>query len=285
MATDSKIEWTHHTFNPWWGCTKISDGCKFCYAETLSNRYGHQVWGVNATRRTFGDKHWAEPLKWNQQAQQSGTRLQVFCASMADVFEEQPPEGQLERLWKLIRQTPSLDWLLLTKRPHRIAGLVPADWGQGWDNVWLGTSVEDARVLHRVPSLISVPARVHFLSVEPLIGPIDELPLQGVEWVIVGGESGGRARPMKPEWVESIHDQCVESDVPFFFKQWGGVRKHTTGRELHGRTYDEMPRLTPRPVVLRPVQPIKPEQNGHRRNGRGTAPQAEQGRLFLRTGT
>lgn len=243
MATDSKIEWTHHTFNPWWGCTKVSDGCRFCYAETLSNRYGHNVWGKNAERRTFSDKHWSEPLRWNAQAQQQDTRFRVFCASMADVFEEQPPEGQLERLWDLIRQTPFLDWLLLTKRPHRIAENVPADWGLGWDNVWLGTSVEDARVLHRVPALTSVPARVHFLSVEPLIGPIDELPLDDIEWVIVGGESGGGARPMEPKWVEAIYQQCSRAQVPFFFKQWGGVRKRLTGRALHGRTYDDTPQV------------------------------------------
>lgn len=251
MATNSKIEWTTHTFNPWWGCTKVSDGCKFCYAEALSTRYGHQVWGVGAARRTFGEKHWQQPIKWNAEAKSMGQRSRVFCASMADVFDEAAPDGELEKLWRVIAETPFLDWQLLTKRPHQIAENLPHDWEAGYPNVWLGTSVEDERVIQRVYDLVSVPAAVHFLSVEPLIGPINELPLDGIEWVIVGGESGPKARPMEEEWVDSIFRQCCEADVPFFFKQWGGVRKHTTGRDLHGRTYDAMPRLsrTVRPLA------------------------------------
>ena len=245
MANNSKIEWTTHTYNPWWGCTKVSDGCKFCYAETLSTRYGHDVWGPRKERRTFGEAHWSEPLKWNEQARRAGVRSRVFCATMADVFEEAAPLGELERLWNLIRATPNLDWLLLTKRPERIGESVPLDWGDGWPNVWLGTSVEDNRVLERVPQLTATPAVVHFLSVEPLIGPIDELPLDGIEWVIVGGESGPGARKMRPEWVDSIHDQCENAGVAFFFKQWGGVRKKLAGRELHGRFFDEFPEIEP----------------------------------------
>jgi protein gp37 len=235
MANNSKIEWTTHTFNPWWGCTKVSDGCKFCYAETLSSRYGHDVWGPKKERRTFSEKHWQEPLRWNEQALRARERHRVFCASMADVFEEAAPSGELDKLWRLIKNTPNLDWLLLTKRPERIGESVPWDWGSGYENVWLGTSVEDHRVLQRVTQLTEIPAIVHFLSVEPLIGPIDELPLDGIEWVIVGGESGPGAREMRSEWVDSIHRQCRKADVPFFFKQWGGVRKKIAGRELHGR--------------------------------------------------
>lgn len=237
MAQHSTIEWTDHTFNPWWGCTKVSDGCKFCYAESIANRYGHDVWGPSAERRTFGDKHWAEPLKWNKDAERDGERQRVFCASMADVFDERAPKMERERLWKLIRDTPHLDWQVLTKRPQLIADNLPADWGKGYNNVWLGTSVEDARVLHRVEQLTSVPAAIHFLSLEPLIGPLDNLHLEYIEWVIVGGESGPRARPMELEWVESIRVQCEKYDVPFFFKQWGGAEEEAS------RSYFERPHL------------------------------------------
>ena len=244
MAQNSSIEWTSHTFNPWWGCTKVSDGCKFCYAESIANRYGHPVWGPTAERRTFGDKHWKEPLKWNQEAKRSGERQRVFCASMADVFDERAPEEEREKLWDLIRCTPNLDWQILTKRPHLMQDHLPHDWNDGYDNVWLGTSVEDDRVLHRITELVSVPAVVHFLSLEPLIGPLDALPLAHIEWAIVGGESGPKSRPMEEQWVESIRLQCQDNGVPFFFKQWGGIRKKQNGRELNNRTYDEMPTVT-----------------------------------------
>ena len=241
MGSYSKIEWTTYTFNPWWGCTKVSDGCKFCYAETLSNRYGYDFWGPKKPRRLMSDEHWQAPVKWNAEAERLGTRYRVFCASMADVFEERAPEGQLDRLWKLIRCTPFLDWQLLTKRPHRIMESLPSDWDCGYANVWLGTSIEDERVLDRVKHLASVPALVRFLSVEPLIGPIRSLPLVGIDWVIVGGEFGIGARPMKQEWVLDLLQQCQRSHIAFFFKQWGGTNKKKAGRELEGQFYDEMP--------------------------------------------
>ena len=243
MAQNSNIEWTDHTFNPWWGCTKVSDGCKFCYAHTIANRFGHEIWGPGATRRTFGENHWREPLRWNRKAEENGERLRVFCASMADVFDPEAPAEERERLWELIRQTPHLDWQILTKRPHLIAENLPFDWEDGYPNVWLGTSVEDVRVIDRIESLTQVPAIVHFLSLEPLIGPLANLPLKCIEWAIVGGESGPGARPMKSEWVEEIRLQCETANVPFFFKQWGGVRKKQAGRELNGRFYDETPRV------------------------------------------
>ena len=251
MAIDSKIEWTTHTFNPWWGCTKVSDGCKFCYAEAIARRYGNDVWGVNKPRRTFGEKHWAEPLKWNASAQSSGKRAQVFCASMADVFDPAGPKDERAKLWELIRSTPNLDWQLLTKRPEKIERFLPTDWNDGYKNVWLGTSVEDERVIGRVSTLSAIPARVRFLSCEPLIGPLENLPLADIHWVIVGGESGPRSRPMLTSWVQSIRQQCRAAGVPFFFKQWGGVRKHETGRELNGRTYDALPRLIHRRKIER----------------------------------
>lgn len=198
----------------------------------------------------MSDQHWQGPMRWNRDAERFGTRYQVFCASMADVFEERAPEGQLDRLWRLVRQTPFLDWQLLTKRPHRIAESLPPDWGYGYSNVWLGTSIEDERVLERAEQLAAVPASVRFLSVEPLIGPISQLPLGGIDWVIVGGESGAGARPLKKEWVIDIRRQCGEAHVAFFFKQWGGPNKKKMGRELEGSYYNEMPR---RRAVVAPV--------------------------------
>ncbi len=243
MAQDSKIEWTDATFNPWWGCTKVSDGCKFCYAQSIANRFGHEIWGAGATRRTFGENHWREPLRWNRRAGESGKRLRVFCASMADVFDPEAPDEERKRLWQLVGETPHLDWQILTKRPQLIAENLPHDWGEGYANVWLGTSVEDERVMNRIQALTDVPAIVHFLSLEPLIGPLPNVSLDCIEWAIVGGESGPGARPMNAQWVEEIRLQCEAQNVPFFFKQWGGVRKKQTGRELNGRFYDEMPRV------------------------------------------
>jgi protein gp37 len=163
---------------------------------------------------------------------------------MADVFEEDAPVSEIDRLWRIIKQTPMLDWQLLTKRPERIIANLPQDWGRGYGNVWLGTSVEDERVVNRIAYLKNVPAVVHFLSLEPLIGPLSSLPLDNIQWVIVGGESGPRARPIDEKWVLDIRRQCRAASIPFFFKQWGGVNKARNGRALRGRFYDEIPRST-----------------------------------------
>lgn len=243
MGQNTSIEWTTHTFNPWWGCIKVSDGCKFCYAEALSKRYGHSVWGPKNERRLLSDTHWKQPIKWNKEADHHKTRYRVFCASMADVFEEAAPADQLERLWKLVALTPSLDWQILTKRPERIAANLPSDWGNGYKNVWLGTSVEDERVVDRIAHLSRIPAVVRFLSLEPLIGPLSNIPLSGIDWAIVGGESGSNARPINPQWVLDIREQCKTAKVAFFFKQWGGINKKKAGRQLEGRTYDELPAI------------------------------------------
>ena len=258
------------SFNPWWGCVKVSPGCEHCYAETFAKRTGHNIWGPAATteRRIFGDKHWAEPLKWHADALQAGERRRVFCSSMADVFEDHPQLiDERLRLWKLIDQTPQLDWLLLTKRPENIDYMAPCSWvAAGFPgNVWIGTSVENqAMADKRIPILAGIPATVRFLSCEPLLGPVDLSPYMGeeyatgvewsgmcemaqeppdVQWVIVGGESGPKARPMQADWVRSIRDQCTGAGVAFHFKQWGGVRKHETGRILDGRTWDEYPQV------------------------------------------
>lgn len=223
MARNSRIEWTTHTFNPWWGCVKLSPACKHCYAESWAKRVGQDVWGIGASRRFFGDKHWAEPLKWNAGAELSGERARVFCASMADVFEDR---GDLdvwrERLWALIVGTPYLDWLLLTKRPDRVAANVP--WGEQWPaNVWLGTTVESQEWAEkRLPELSGLPAAVRFISAEPLLGPLDLRRWIGsLDWVITGGESGPKARPSSPSWFRDLHNQCMSAEVPFHFKQWG----------------------------------------------------------------
>jgi protein gp37 len=242
VSKASPIEWTDHTFNPWWGCTKVSPGCTNCYAEALARRYGHDVWGPSP-RRFFGDAHWAEPVRWDREAGGAGTRARVFCASMADVFEDHPSLlTDRIRLWDLVEATPNLDWLLLTKRPENIRPLVRPAWlRQPRPNVWYGTTVENADYEQRARILARVPAFVRFLSIEPLIGPVPQLPLEGIHWVIVGGESGPRSRPMEPDWVRLVRGLCVSAGVAFFFKQWGGRRKAVAGRQLDGRTYDEFP--------------------------------------------
>lgn len=223
MGQRSSIEWTDHTFNPWWGCVKVSKGCTHCYAETWANRYGHDVWGPKKHRRTFSETHWKQPVKWNATAKNNNQRERVFCASMADVFEDNPVvESERKKLWRLIERTPMLDWLLLTKRPENMRSFAP--WQQQWPtNVWALTSVEDQeQAEERIPLLVDVPAVVRGLSVEPLLGPVDLVPwLSQIQWVIVGGESGRNSRPMHPDWVRHIRMQCIEAGVPFFFKQWG----------------------------------------------------------------
>jgi protein gp37 len=229
MAKDSKIEWTHHTFNPWWGCERVSPACKNCYAEAWAHRLGLDLWSKNSSRRMLSDAYWRAPLGWDDEAAKAGRRYRVFCASMADVFENRRDlDAPRSRLWQLIGDTPNLDWLLLTKRPQHVHNFVP--WGDAWPrNVWLGTTVENQRwAKKRLPYLLEQPAAVHFLSCEPLLGPLDLTPwltadigAHAVGWVIAGGESGHRARPMNPDWARALRDQCEAHAVPFHFKQWG----------------------------------------------------------------
>lgn len=252
------IEWTDFTFNPWHGCVRVSPGCKNCYAEAFDRRTHGTArhldskgnvrephWGADAPRRFFGDKHWNEPLKWDRDAAEAaGVRRRVFCASMADVFEDRPDLVEPRaRLFSLIQETQALDWLLLTKRPENIDRLLTP-----WilehiegplTNVWLGTTVEDQeRADERIPHLLTVPAAVRFLSVEPLLGPVDlagrlggsdylgdrhdDAPGEaGIDWVIVGGESGANARPCPVDAIRSVVDQCAAGGVPCFVKQLG----------------------------------------------------------------
>lgn len=281
MAENSKIELTHHTFNPWRGCTKVSEGCTNCYAETMSGRNPKTlgVWGKSGTRVIASESMWKQPLKWDKAAAEAGERHRVFCASLADVFEGEDtmPDDSWRairearrRLFDLIIATPNLDWLLLTKRPANIETVLktayPTIYGlnlsgantfiDAWmDRVWIGTSVENQEQADkRIPELLKVKAKVRFLSMEPLLGPVSLrwLPawrredgsrtalrcdavdletrslntnhldgLRELDWVIVGGESGPKARPMHPDWPMAIRDQCQAAGVPFHFKQWG----------------------------------------------------------------
>ncbi len=236
MGKNTAIAWTHHTFNPVWGCEKVSPGCDRCYAETFDRRVGGHHWGPNAPRRTFGPKHWTEPYAWNRAAEDAGERRRVFCGSMCDVFDAAWPDGARDRLWTVIRETPHLDWLLLTKRPENIASMLPALWGDGWSNVWLGVTVENADALWRVDLLRKVPAALRFVSCEPLLDAV-VFPFgylmddRAVQWVIVGGESGPKPRPMDIEWARAIQRQCAAAGSAFFAKQLGG---HPDKRDVLG---------------------------------------------------
>lgn len=254
MAENSGIEWTTHTFNPWIGCTKVSAACDHCYAEAWDKRFNGDRWGPHAARKRT--KTWGNPRKWNRQAAEAGERPRVFCASLADVFDNHKsilPEWRAD-LWRLIRETPNLDWLLLTKRPQNIAKMLPDDWGDGWANVWLGATVENqTEADRRIPKLIESPAVVHFLSCEPLQGSVNLRPSLGwlgddaVNWVIAGGENGPHYRPADPQWFRHLRDQCAAAGVPFLFKQWEGRSQpeiKAKGRALDGVVHDGYP--TPR---------------------------------------
>jgi protein gp37 len=228
---NSKIAWTTHTYNPWWGCQRVSPGCEHCYAETFSKRLGKALWGPTAERQMAADGYWKQPLAWDRKARDANARHRVFCASMADVFEDRPElAAPRARLFRLIEATPHLDWLLLTKRPQNMVKLAQeAGWSGAWpDNVWAGTTVEDQRRANeRIPHLLRVPARVRFLSCEPLLEQIDLSPsgcpgLVGrIDWVIVGGESGPGARPFDLDWARSLRARCKAANVAYFFKQLG----------------------------------------------------------------
>lgn len=234
MSDRSAIEWTDATWNPVRGCTKISAGCKHCYAERFAERFrgipGHpfeQGFDLRLVPEAL-----ELPLKWAK------PRL-VFVNSMADLFHDAIPDEYITRVFDVVRRAAHHQFQILSKRAERMAAYcsgkeLPA-------NAWLGVSVENARYKTRIAHLRAVPARIRFLSIEPLIGPVGELDLRGISWVIVGGESGPRCRPMRVEWVREIRKQCSLHGVPFFFKQWGGTRKVRNGRVLDGRTWDELP--------------------------------------------
>jgi protein gp37 len=234
MAQASSIEWTESTWNPVTGCSKISPGCAHCYAERMAKR----LLAMGQDRYRNGFKVTLQPdavdlpLRWKR------PRM-IFVNSMSDLFHKDVPNEFIAKCFAVMQQASQHTFQVLTKRPERAAELAShLPWPK---NVWMGTSVESADYVHRIRSLVGIPATVRFLSLEPLLGPIPRLSLKGIHWVIVGGESGPAARPIEPSWVLQIRNRCVSLSVPFFFKQWGGVQKSQAGRELDGRIWAEMP--------------------------------------------
>ena len=254
MGEESKIEWCDHSWNGWEGCTKVSAGCAHCYAEARDKRFeGGKHWGRGAPRRRTSEANWKLPLRWQRKAEKTGIRPRVFCNSLSDWLDEEVPIEWFADLLDQISKTPNFDRLLLTKRPENfmnrmaeakhyaqckrdsILGLYIFRWMYGEDvpeNVWIGTTVENQEMANkRIPELLEIPTKVRFLSCEPLLDPVDLthirigndqwFPMQHINWVICGGESGSRARPMHPDWARSLRDQCQADGVPFFFKQWG----------------------------------------------------------------
>jgi len=278
MAEKTGIEWCDSTWNPWWGCTKISPACDHCYAADLDKRTGGDHWG-NVPRRRTSDKNWNDPRRWQKAADvfmgAYGRKRRVFCASMADVFDNQVDTAWRDDLWALIRDCPDLDWLLLTKRPQNIEKMLPAYWDEVKGSVWLGTTVEDQlRADQNIPHLLKHKSAVRFLSCEPMVGPIDLnnlsfkfhkhdsdplVPMNAftgiygpvvdlfgrmpgkVDWVIAGGESGPHARVADPAWFRQLRDQCAAAGVPFLFKQWGNWTQdmqHVANKKAAGRALD-----------------------------------------------
>jgi len=217
MGEITGITWTDHTFNHVWGCKKVSPECKHCYAEQKCGDY----W--NGSYRTFSEKHWNEPIKWNKKSAAAGKRSRVFCASMADFADIDSPIEERKKLWDLIRKTPSLDWLLLTKRPEHIRTVLPDDWNDGYHNVALGVTVGTVKEgCPRLDILREIPSRMKFVSAEPLLEDISEnINLEGIDWLIIGGESGVKARMMMPDWVLKLVVKGREAKCAIFFKQWG----------------------------------------------------------------
>lgn len=245
----SIISWTDYTFNPWMGCTKISPGCAHCYAEVMaSGRMGRKgLWGKDADRQVTSEAYWRQPIKWNEEAAAAGTRHRVFVGSMCDWAESHPQvQHARSRLWGLIYQTPNLDWLLLTKRADDIRFYLPQDSRIEWrHNIWIGVSIESNDFAWRGNYLRLVPAAVRFVSYEPALGPLDELDLTGIDWVIYGGESGPKYRGHDLAWPRAMRDRCRDAGVAFFYKQSPGVRQGM-GPTLDGETIHEYP--TPRTV-------------------------------------
>ncbi len=236
MSSMSKIEWTESTWNPVTGCTKITAGCENCYAYTMAKRLkamGNPRY-KNGFEVTLHEDLIELPLKWKKPKR-------IFVNSMSDLFHEKVPFDFIKRTFEVMNKTPRHNYQILTKRSKRLVELAPfLKWSP---NIWQGVTVENNTVLDRIEDLKIVPARIKFLSLEPLIGPLGEIDFNHIDWVIVGGESGPAARPMKIEWVRQIRESCIKQNTPFFFKQWGGIRKHITGRILDNRTWDEYPRI------------------------------------------
>lgn len=241
MGINSSIEWTESTWNPLTGCTKISPGCNNCYAERMARRLRGmgQPNYVNGFKLTVHENALEAPLFWKKPQR-------IFVNSMSDLFHEDVPDTFIFKVFNIMYRASWHQFQILSKRSDRLREMSPRlPWGH---NIWMGVSVENHKYEYRIEHLRQTGARIKFLSLEPLLGPVGHLCLKGIDWVIVGGESGPKARPLYPEWVMEIRDQCLDANVAFFFKQWGGVRKKKAGRQLEGRTWDEMP-LTEEPKI------------------------------------
>lgn len=256
MAENSKIQWTDHTFNPWFGCTKVSPGCANCYAENLMDTIWNKVErGKGNPRKLTSEKNWNLPLKWDKEAAKQGVRKKVFCASLADVFDEEISWEWRVKLFNLIRKTTNLDWLILTKRPkiakeffdkYEVSDFEKESFSS---KIWIGTSVENQKAANeRIPILAQIPVKIRFISGEPLLENV-KLNLEeygrhpdyafGIDWVIVGGESGNKARRMDLDWVRNIRNQCQQAEVKFFFKQFGSVLAKELGLTKTGHDFNE----------------------------------------------
>lgn len=265
MASNSNIAWTDHTFNIAWGCVKISPGCTNCYADSYANTgpraYKQDgdvvgIWGEGRPRRVFGDRHWKQPLRWQREAEAAGRIDKVFCSSMTDWALDDPYLSDArERLWPIIRSTKNLHWQLLTKRPENILRYLPDDF-ESWSNIWIGTSIENNDYTHRADQIRSLPVPVRFISYEPALGPLDELDLTGIDWIIYGGESGNQSNNYRKEdkqWARDMRKRCADHSprVAFFHKQSAGFTTET-GTKLDGAVVKEYP------------APRKPAKNGTR---------------------
>ncbi len=234
MAFETAIEWTESTWNPVTGCSKISSGCLNCYAERMAKRL--QAMGVPSYSKGFSVALHEEalelPLRWRKPRT-------IFVNSMSDLFHESVPDSFINQVFSAMNKTRQHRYQILTKRSERLKRLAPfLPWVE---QIWMGVTVEEDKYIHRVDDLREIPASIKFVSLEPLLGPIPSLSLEGIDWIIVGGESGPRARPLNEDWVLEIKEKCQKANVPFFFKQWGGVNKKKAGRFLEGRVWDQMP--------------------------------------------
>lgn len=247
IMADTSIEWTDATWNPVAGCTILTAGCTNCYAMRMAARL--EAMGVEKyaglTRKSGGRAKWTGKITLDRKSLEIPATWakprRVFVNSMSDLFHPDVPVEFINDVWGVMEETPRHTYQILTKRPDRMADVLSAKDFKVLSNVWLGTSVEDSRVLHRLDELRAVPAAIRFVSYEPLIGSVAGGNLKGIHWAIVGGESGPNARPMNPVWIDEIFDQCTDADAAFFFKQWGGKNKKATGRTYRNRTWDELP--------------------------------------------
>lgn len=247
MASQSDIEWTEATWNPVAGCAMVSPGCTNCYAQRMAARL--EAMGVQkysgTTRKSGGRAVWTGHVAFDEKAMHAPLSwkkpLRIFVNSMSDLFQQPVPVSVIRDIWDVMTSTPKHTYQILTKRPERMQSVLSEEGFPVLKNVWLGTSIESQEFIDRIDVLRRTPAHVRFISFEPLLGPIADIDLSDIHWAIVGGESGPKARPIDPRWVAEIRDLCAEQNVAFFFKQWGGTRKKSTGRILHGRTWDEYP--------------------------------------------